>query len=454
MKKLVCAILTLSIVFGACLGVFAARTVDEETRTVKKVSELTDDEIIYQCSFKAKLDDTYKNTWLYKYSEQGTLNVTLTRGYLMTEEGSLPSDYIFTFTKKGKNYSYYNDSSSVPFGARGRYEVDDNMYFINEDMDNLVRTYLPDPDSRERFILHFDFTVRKGEKKISLFMYDACRGRTNGKYMSKTSTIDVDMDTFTERDKFYDEEDGGGKASDVIFDGSNEYDAEYNPDLDDNKNIDEENKSDEVNLDTNKNPNIGEDGLIHHKVTLAGTSEGRVFDYKIAATAKFSAYIRNSLTVEELSSDGMINLTYYELDRTVDGKSAVGARQFIEMKGDKGTKWFMLNEFEIPNENSISVIDNWHAGLNSIYLGFSPLDKFDGKMYESSSTDSVMSLMFNYSDSLKSVLKSITLEVDGVKKNVDINEIDYSGKFITGFLGMIFPEDDEVRIIKEMGLGE
>ncbi len=194
------------------------------------------------------------------------------------------------------------------------------------------------------------------------------------------------------------------------------------------------------------------DGASHLIGTLHGQNGENYYDYSVKAEAAFNANIRNSDTVSKISSDGNVTLTYYEIDRTMNGEPINSMSWYAKLSGNLGDKWFVMSTFEVPHESSAAIENRATDNNSQIYIGFLPLCSFDGSSYDYLAEDrgrTVLGLRFDYSDSSKTYLTSVTLEADGAKAAVGFDDIDYSGAFLSGLIGYAFPE---VNILSEMGL--
>lgn len=468
MKKFICVILTLALALCA-VNVFAAdRTIESEYALIKGPSDLTSDEIDYQCSFDAELDSSYLGTWLYDMSENGTIHATITYSlatevdkgqYGLYENDNFVSKYAITFERYGERYSMFSNTfggNDGAFGTKGELQFSPNIYYIDEsqrtvtsynvtddypnvhyidDGNNLTIIY-DDPNYVEvpDYYLIMSLSQNKSEKRIAFFLYDSIKGMYNGKYLDQTSTVIVSGSEIAEKDKAS----GGKMMSSYVYSGDP---AEDHP-VSAFGNITEE--------DMEKGDNTR---------VIRGEDYDDVYDYNVEYTAEFTANIKNSQTVSQLSNDGNITATYYGISVSCKGKDGtpkVGRNtKLLRLKGNKLERWYEVSAIEYPDlKIEGAVIHGEYNKVSNdaqIYEGFAVIGGFDGTKYKPADrTTTNVGITYNYSSDARTFLKSLTFEVDGSRAEVPYNDIDYTGKFMSTFFGDVFDNSDE--ILNEMGL--
>ncbi len=194
-------ILTLALTLCS-LGAFAERYMTYEWELVKGPFDLTDDDIMYQCSFDADLDDSFKGTWVYDdVSENGHLHVTIIRTLAVKADmgfgESSPGQFVVTFNKNSKDHTFINNPgmSSSSYGSNSSFDIFNN-YNVVDEADGFIRCY-ENPDE-DLWALHFSMSDTNGEKSVKFFAYNSNEGIENGKYLQKTNTITVDSADITE----------------------------------------------------------------------------------------------------------------------------------------------------------------------------------------------------------------------------------------------------------------
>ncbi len=466
MKKFTCLILTLALTLCS-LGAFAAgRTLSEQYPLLKTPSELTEDEIMYQCEFTAELDETYRGTWLYSMSERGIIHAALTRtNYVQADYGTYAapiSDYILTLKQGSKKYSMFNIEGNAPFGSRGIFEFCDCNNYIDED-DRTVSSY--GLLSGSQYVMNMNLSEKDGEKSIEFFVYNASAGIRNGKYLIKTNTITVDGADITEYDK---PAERGKTESDYVY--NNGYNDYSEKDFSAIAEAAEEAAPDSgAGDDTEKGGN-----WVPGQMFTTGDMESRakdntrvirgedyddVYDYNVEYTAEFTANIKNSQTAAQLSGDGNITATYYGISVSCKGKDGtpkVGRNiKLLRLKGNKLERWYEVSAIEYPDIKIEGAV--FHSEYNKvsndaqIYEGFAVISGFDGTKYKPADrTTTNVGITYNYSSDARTFLKSLTFEIDGSRAEVPYNDIDYTGKFMSTFFGDVFENSDE--ILSEMGL--
>ncbi len=433
MKKSFCLSLTLIFLLSVSNVFAAGRTLSEQYPLLKTPSELTEDEIMYQCEFTAELDETYRGTWLYSMSERGIIHATLTRtNYVQADYGTYAapiSDYILTLKQGSKKYSMFNIEGNAPFGSRGIFEFCDCNNYIDED-DRTVSSY--GLLSGSQYVMNMKLSEKDEEKSIEFFVYNASAGISNGKYLIKTNTITVDGADITEYDK---PAERGKTESDYVYNnGYNDYS--------------------EKDFSANAESDVKDNTRV-----IRGEDYDDVYDYNVEYTAEFTANIKNSQTASQLSGDGNITATYYGISVSCKGKDGmpkVGRNiKLLRLKGNKLERWYEVSAIEYPDIKIEGAV--FHSEYNKIsndaqiYEGFAVISGFDGTKYKPADrTTTNVGITYNYSSDARTFLKSLTFEIDGSSAEVPYNDIDYTGKFMSTFFGDVFENSNE--ILSEMGL--
>ncbi len=192
---------------------------------------------------------------------------------------------------------------------------------------------------------------------------------------------------------------------------------------------------------------------------IRGEDYDDVYDYNVEYTAEFTANIKNSQTVSQLSNDGNITATYYGISVSCKGKDGtpkVGRNiKLLRLKGNMLERWYEVSAIEYPDlKIEGAVIHGEYNKVSNdaqIYEGFAAIGGFDGTKYKPADrTTTNVGITYNYSSDARTFLKSLTFEVDGSRAEVQYNDIDYTGKFMSTFFGDVFDNSDE--ILSEMGL--
>ncbi len=383
--------------------------------------------------FFAKLDSSFENSWLYDLSDNGTLEIKLQ----VISENQSGSDVLITlgdrkyfclpncsYTKGTGIYDFTNTYGEFKEGIMTCYPepADGNVYLRVA----LQRSYIGTS-------VH-----RKAEKSIWLHNGDG----------EETSSI------------IYSERLGG--SMDYIGDKLyNVLPKRSETKYTDDTPIDYGNLSDDPRRWDDKEKSIeaygryrDDDGVFHNVLKLRGKyAGGGSVDYNIDATATFQAYLPKA----GVSTDGNVKVTYYNFQMTLKDEVSdddVRDRQFLKLEGDLGEKLFISDGMDVRRADSSVEYDpgNHLEDDSSIYLGFTPVESFDGYQADYIPDNAgTLSLTFMYSSEAKITLEAVRISYGGRRETVPMEDIQYIGRFVTLFLQIVYPTD-YVKIAKEMGL--
>lgn len=437
-NKLLCFTLFLLVALPLPQGMAQQALVEEEIKLSNVI-------VLYECTFDVKLDESFADTWVAGHSDRLNLKMKF-------QKLTAPGSFLLTFENDG--FAYFHTPAFTSFGSEGTYDFSENSGHLDG---AVVKNY--SANDKEPLFLRLVIDDMYGKPEISLFLHDGNSER--GVFTPLSSTIYADNVHIT-----------------VMFDDNNPDDAVYFLDEDnqkenttengdsakeepdpwytDDKPVDYSDLSQDPRRWDDREKSLeaygkyrDDDGVFHTIITLHGDSFGKDYDYTTEITASFSA----TLYEPTISSDGQITATYYHIARTVDNDTLPG-KDLLKLQGNRGKMWLLGGDVEVrrADPNVEFNPDSHLTDDSSIYMEFIPLEWFDGSQYEHVvGAEGIASLRFRYRDSSKTVMESIQLEYDGHKDTVSIQDVTYTGKFISMFLKMVYPGNYRT-IAKKLGV--
>ena len=198
---------------------------------------------------------------------------------------------------------------------------------------------------------------------------------------------------------------------------------------------------------------IGEDGRLYAINKLRGEFRNKYYDYKIHTKASFKVKMPDN----DLSSTDEVEIQIYQKQPIVNGKSLM-SNFVLCIKGDLKQKWFSQYTLAVrPFEGAFYSSDGILGDEESIISAFEEIDYFDGTYTINDISDNAesesMTLYYNFNDSSKTVMNSITVSYDGCRVTVPIENVDYTGNFLGTFLYMMYPDEKiYTELCKKLGI--
>lgn len=450
MKKILSSLIALLVFTSVFLSAFA-----DSGKEVTRVTPLTSQpsynsgDDFYECEFELDLDPTYLYTWVQRLSKLGTLHVKIQRCFNTGFISSPP--LIITFYLPGeKEIKYLPQSTGSTFGSKGSYEVYSSGPVIVVD-EMLTYTYNP-----KDLPLRITLTRNDDVPSIKFFLIENSWTQGEG-FLPAATVLEVDNEKLTEKGTAAAMQgifNINGEVKQEIISGSEEY-YEYLEEIEkkkaeqgDDDPVDYSDLSIDPRRWDDKEKSIeaygtyrDENGVFHGVRCLRGYFMKAERDYRVNITAVFNINDNSSDTSKLVSSDGNLKLTYFNVVPIVDGTERFD-QQLVKVSGDLGEKWFLSGTLEAakPDPN-VEIRDTNLHDDRSIYLGFIPLDKFEENTMEfTEGVGETLGFTFRYNDNTKTVLNSIEVRLDGVIRNVPIDNVDHKGGFISYLLQIVYPE--------------
>lgn len=129
----------------------------------------------------------------------------------------------------------------------------------------------------------------------------------------------------------------------------------------------------------------------------------------------------------------------------------LGSAEFLRIRGDKGTKWYMQHGGSAANLSGASTNLN-HSQNRLLSLEFAPLISFDNFVMEYTTADYMNPIYVDINRNNKNSYKidSISVSLDGYDYHTSISEMNYVGEFILNFLPAIVGDEWE-EVYQSMG---
>lgn len=376
----------------------------------------------YTCSFDIKLDNTFKDSWIYDVSDNGNVHITL------IHIGNKDLDSSVLLVAEGKSKMYLGET----FGRDGFYS---QVYRFNDQYNVLkdgrfYQYHNSQPKDGDRSDYGFTIRLYKKDGKPTVQAYLQKRDWDMEKkiitnWETISSVIDMMPSSFADK----------GEAESIFF-VDEEVPVDYSGTSVDPRVWDDKEKSIEA-----YGRYRDDDGTFHSVKVFRGKFRDLEYDYDVNITAKFMLQLPNSAIMREISNNNFAEVTYYNMVQYIEGKAKEDI-QLVKLTGDKGTRWFMSGNLEVRKSDPRFEIDesSMLTDDNSIYLGFIPLERFENDRAEYLTGDSeILSFTFKYNDNTKTAMKSIHVNWGGKSSEIPLEDIDYSGGFINYFLKKVYP---------------
>ena len=206
----------------------------------------------------------------------------------------------------------------------------------------------------------------------------------------------------------------------------------------------------------NKHGNYYEDtpdGAVYHScVPIAGENRGRRYESELDSQIDFTL----NQNFQGVASDGKTNFTIYEIKKEwleLD-TGQKGHRTLWEtllcVSGDLGEKWYIKGQtaWHIPEGTTTSSFPDLDS--QSAYYGWQEVVEITDTYIDNLRTD-VADITLHFANEARTGLRSISFHFDGLSCETSLENIDYTGPFLSYFLSNVYGEKWE-DMAKAFGL--